>query len=182
MPDKPRRLAPETPLPPYSYVTGHFPHPIRDPGGHSFGQAPVAGPPIDPLQWHESRDYLVACDLFNFGYYWEAHEAWEGLWHACRRKGTTADFLKGLIKLAAAGVKSREGRAEGVRRHAARAGELFRRVRERIGHARYLGLDLDGLVETAAQIERDPPVRRSTGQPVELVFDFHLLPDEGVDR
>ncbi|TGQ49534.1 DUF309 domain-containing protein, partial [Mesorhizobium sp. M1C.F.Ca.ET.210.01.1.1] len=21
-------------------------------------------------------------DLFNHGYYWEAHEAWEPLWHA----------------------------------------------------------------------------------------------------
>ena len=47
--------------------------------------------------------------LFNAGYYWEAHEAWEGLWHAYGRRGPTADVLKALIKLAAAGVKVREG-------------------------------------------------------------------------
>ena len=56
--------------------------------------------------WSQSHDYLLGCDLFNHGYYWEAHETWEGLWNACGRSGTTADFLKGLIKLAAAGVKA----------------------------------------------------------------------------
>ncbi len=115
---------PEQALPPYSYLTGHFPHPIRDPRGHSFGQAPAVAL-IDPPRWAESREYLAALDLFNHGYYWEAHEAWEGLWHGCGRQGTTADLLKGLIKLAAAGVKVREGRPVGVERHAKRAGELF---------------------------------------------------------
>ena len=34
----------------------------------------------------------------------KSHVAWESLWMACGRKGAVADFLKGLIKLAAAGV------------------------------------------------------------------------------
>jgi uncharacterized protein len=55
----------------------------------------------------------------------EAHEAWESLWHACGRSGSVADLLKGLIKLAAAGVKSREGRPKGVKQHAARSLELL---------------------------------------------------------
>ena len=33
------RLVSDEPLPPYSYVTGRFPHPTRDPSGHSFGHA-----------------------------------------------------------------------------------------------------------------------------------------------
>ena len=70
-------------------------------------------------------DFRFGVDLFNHGYYWEAHEVWEGLWHACGRKGTLADFLKGLIRLAAAGVKAREGNPTGVIRHARRAEELF---------------------------------------------------------
>jgi hypothetical protein len=171
---------PDAPLPPYSYVTGRFPHPTRDPGGHSFGHAPEMPPPIDPARWSHSRDYLWACDLFNHGYYWEAHEAWEGLWHASRRQGTTADFLKGLIKLAAAGVKSREGRSGGVRRHAARAGQLFQRVRDQIERSQYLGLDVDWLIDIASHVEQTPPTPSSTGLPVELVFDFHLLPKAAV--
>src|SRR6185295_8264016 len=101
----PPRLVPDQPLPPYSYVTARFPHPTRDPSGHSFGRVPPAPPPIEPQRWRDSRTYLFACDLFNQGYYWEAHEVWESLWVACGRRGATADFLKGLIKLAAAGVK-----------------------------------------------------------------------------
>src|SRR6476661_8020059 len=115
---RPVRLVPDEPLPPYSYVTGLFPHPTRDPLGHSFGNSAPASAPVDPSNWSASRAYLVGCDLFNLGYYWEAHETWEGLWHACGRRGMTADFLKGLIKLAAAGVKAREGRRQGVARHA----------------------------------------------------------------
>ena len=69
--------------------------------------------------------FRYGVDLFNHGYYWEAHEAWEGVWHACGRRGRLADFLKGLIHLAAAGVKSREGNLNGVVKHAERAKELF---------------------------------------------------------
>ena len=43
------------------------------------------------------------------------------IWHAAGRKGPLADLLKGLIHLAAAGVKAREGIANGVARHARRA-------------------------------------------------------------
>ena len=71
---------------------------------------------------------------------------WEGLWHACRREGVTADFLKALIKLAAGGVKLREGRPEGLRRHAARAAELLEQVRATIGMVYYLGLDIHWLL------------------------------------
>ena len=46
---------------------------------------------------------------YNAGYYWEAHEAWEAAWVIAGRQGPTADFYKGLIKLAAAGVKLYEG-------------------------------------------------------------------------
>jgi hypothetical protein len=170
------RLLPDEPLPPYSYVTGRFPHPTRDPAGHSFGRPPDEPPPLDPARWHQSRVYLLGCDLFNHGYYWEAHETWEAAWKACGRRGTTADFLKGLIKLAAAGVKAREGRPAGVARHGARAGELFRGVRGAIGGAAYLGLDVEGLTAFAGRlaggIEPAPP----SGAAVEVVFDFLIMP------
>src|SRR5688500_6277324 len=108
MADKPR-LVPERPLPPYAFVPGRFPHPVSDPRGHSYGARPEPSAPPDPERWRECSSYLYGIDLFNHGYYWEAHEEWEGLWHACNRRGRTANFLKGLIKLAAAGVKAREG-------------------------------------------------------------------------
>jgi uncharacterized protein len=175
-PSRPARLVPDEPLPPYSYVTGRFPHPTRDPRGHSFGHSPPRTAPVDPSNWPRSRAYLLGCDLFNLGYYWEAHETWEGLWHACGRRGATADFLKGLIKLAAAGVKAREGRPQGVVRHAARAAELFTSARAMFDDDNYLGLDLDWLISIARRLELNPISPPHSSAAVEVLFDFDLLP------
>src|SRR6516165_5519584 len=131
-PSDPRpRFAPDDPLPPYTFVPGRTPHPVSDPAGHSFGAKPERPAAPDPARWRECRAYLRGLDLFNHGYYWEAHEAWEGLWLAAGRAGTTADFLKGLIKLAAAGVKSREGRPAGAVSRARRGARPPRGVRLR---------------------------------------------------
>jgi hypothetical protein len=170
------RLVPDEPLPPYSYVTGRFPHPTRDPAGHSFGHRSDNPPPLDPDRWNESRAYRLGCDLFNHGYYWEAHETWEAAWKACGRSGATADFVKGLIKLAAAGVKAREGRPAGVARHGARAGELFRGVRRTIGGPKYLGLDVDELIGFADRLAGGIELPAPSGAAVEIVFDFELVP------
>ena len=101
-------------------------------------------------------------DLFNFGYYWEAHETWEQIWHAAGRSGPLADFIKGLIKLAAAGVKARERRPEGVRRHALRAAELFSYVAETLppGQSSYMGLSLRKHCEISTHLASNPVVSR----------------------
>jgi hypothetical protein len=171
------RLAPDEPLPPYSFVPGRFPHPVSDPAGHSFGSAAPPAPPLDPDRWAENRLYLYAIDLFNAGYYWEAHEAWESLWHGCGRVGRTADFLKGLIKFAAAGVKVREGRPEGVIGHARAAADLFRLTGA--PGERYLGLPLDELIRSADAVAGSPPTATDSAAPVEIVFPFVLRPEQG---
>ena len=109
------------------------------------------------LEATSSPAFLRGVELFNAGYYWEAHEVWEGLWHAYGRHGAAADVLKALIKLAAAGVKVREGQEHGVRTHAGRAAELFASARKQAGRHQ-LGLDLDLWVERACQIAENPPV------------------------
>lgn len=149
LPDPIPRYCPGRELPPYSYVTGLFPHPTRDGGGHSYGRHEPPAAPLDEASYRANETYLYALDLFNHGYYWESHEAWESLWHACGRHGGAADFLKGLIKLAAAGVKAREGRPAGVRQHADRAAELFGEVS---GLGAVFGLPLAKLREAAAAI------------------------------
>jgi hypothetical protein len=148
------RYCPTRPLPPYSYVTGLSPHPTSDPRGHSFGHAEPAAEPLDSSSWRTNANYLYAIDLFNHGFYWEAHEAWESLWHAGGRRGATADFLKGLIKLAAAGVKAREGRAAGVKQHAQRAVELLRSARqsEIDRHSTVFGLQLENVITAATLV------------------------------
>lgn len=129
------RYVPDEPFPRYAFVPGRFPHPTRDPAGHSFGLRPERPVSLNPEKWRECRSYLFGVDLFNHGYYWEAHEAWESLWHACGRAGSTADLLRGLIRLAASGVKVREGRRAGVKSHAAAARDLFQRIAGELGSA-----------------------------------------------
>ena len=148
-----KRYAPGIEFPPYSYVPGKYPHPESDPAGHSYG---VELDPIDLLPEQklvEHSTFLYAVDLFNHGYYWEAHEQWEQLWHACGRKGATADLLKGLIKLAAAGVKYREGVLAGMLKHGTRAIELFETVgQDGLMRIQFDGINMMLLIEIAKQI------------------------------
>ena len=145
-------------FPAYSYVPGKFPHPLSDPAGHSFGHIAEKCEPLTPENAQRHEEYLWGIQLFNHGYYWEAHETWEQVWHACGRVGVAADYLKGLIKLAACGVKSREGNPEGVARHASRSAELLRGVRDTIGIADAVpfGVPLDLLIECAERIASHP--------------------------
>jgi predicted metal-dependent hydrolase len=153
----PPRYLPDVPLPPYAFVPGRSPHPSCDPAGHSYHAARESPAAVDAGNWRASRAYLHGIDLFNHGFYWEAHEAWEGLWHACGRRGAAADFLKGLIQLAAAGVKHREGVPQGVTNHARRAVELFRATDQALGMEgdSSLGLRIPDLIKLAETADRD---------------------------
>lgn len=150
-----------------------FPHPIREPDGHSYGETDDA--PMDAQNVEKVKTaHHWAVDLFNFGYYWEAHEAWEVIWHAFGRHGTEADFVKALIKLAAAGVKAREGNAAGVQRHARRAGELFRSVAKDRGHVvDWLGIDPVRLAAESDKLMSEPAsIVNTAAKPVERVMPF----------
>lgn len=175
MPSHPPRYAPETPFPPYTYVPGRAPHPVTDPRGHMFGAPPEPIEPSAAEDWSGCRTYRYAIDLFNHGFYWEAHEVWERLWIAAGRRGVAADFLKGLIKLAAAGVKVREGNRAGAGRHLARAVQLFQQTiqSQQDPGQRDFGLDLRKLLEGA----RKPPPDADAVQDgaVSPVFDFVLV-------
>jgi hypothetical protein len=121
----PARFLPNDPLPPYTYVPGRQPHPESNPAGHSYGRVRPTAEPIDPVRWPDCRPYLRGLDLFNAGCYWESHVEFESLWLAAGRRGEIADFFKGLIHLAAAGVKHLEEKTDGVQSHARRATELW---------------------------------------------------------
>src|SRR5262249_909136 len=146
------------PLLPYAYVPGGpWPHPTRSPDGHRLGERQLPAPLIVDDAWESSAAYLRGVELFNAGYYWEAHEGGEALWLGHGRRGPTAQVLQALIKLAAAGVKVREGRSSGARTHAARAAALFDRARE-AGGPRQLGLDLEEWGHRARRLAEHPPV------------------------
>ena len=177
--EPPPRLVSDRELPAYAYVPGESPHPTRDRHGHSFGSEPDTPEPPDPKDWRSCPDYLYGIDLFNHGFYWEAHEAWEGLWVACGRQGTTAIYLQALINLAATGFKARWGNVRGMRANAGTAARLFLSAAREIGPQRqsYMGLDV-GALRTYAEALRDGlPPDDDPGVPGALRFDIVLRPE-----
>jgi DUF309 family protein family protein len=101
-----------------------------------------------------SDAFLWGLDLFNYGYYWEAHEAWEGLWQVADRDGPLRMLFKGLILLSAAGVKTRERKNVAAARHAKRAAALFRQLPDR-AFERTLGMSPVTLAECAEAANKD---------------------------
>jgi uncharacterized protein len=168
-------MEPGAPLPPYSFVPGgRWPHPISSPEGHSFGRVLEPRGAAQSTEGDISPRLVRGAELFNAGYYWEAHDVWEILWHAYGRHGPAADAVKALIKLAAAGVKVREKQEHGVRIHSRRAADLFASTHESAG--RYLiGLDLVECERLARKTSDDPPVDPGPADaPVVRVFDFQI--------
>lgn len=115
------RYCPEWPFPPYAYTPGRTPHPVRDPAGHGVRLPESAALAVEPAAWRASPAFRYGVDLFNAGYPWEAHEAWEDLWRACPAESDGAHLLGALIKTAAAGVKAATGNPRGIARTTAKA-------------------------------------------------------------
>ena len=177
----PPRYAPANPLPPYAYVPGHdLPHPVTDPRGHSYhahtktngvpqplaGLAHLRPDPVSRCRVLAASlaadpQWRFALDLFNGGWYWEAHEAWEGFWIALGRTTPDARFIQGLIHLAAAAVKIREGKPNGVARHTQRAWDLLGvssgRGESPGNAAATLGLAPDSLAAVVAELNASKP-------------------------
>ncbi|MER9674615.1 DUF309 domain-containing protein [Mesorhizobium sp. M0208] len=168
------RWLPEKNFPSYAYLPGRQPHPVRDPAGHSYHSGAIQ---IAEEASLDSDIFLWGIDLFNHGYYWEAHEAWEGLWQVADRGAPLRMLFKGLILLSAAGVKIREGKHAAAARHAGRAAALLRRLMNAPDRAFEcaLGMSLTVLAEQAEAAAKIPAALQATalGQP-QAVFDFIL--------
>lgn len=130
-------------FPPYAYLPGAYPHPTQDEQGHSYdpsGEPEPKIPPVDPKRWRESAAYLLGCDLYNYGYWWEAHEAWEGPWRSCRRDPLQGHFLQALIQISARALKLRSGNRAGAILLGERSERHMRQVLRRLAEPVYLGI------------------------------------------
>jgi uncharacterized protein len=129
-----RRLIADVDFPAFAYVPGLRPRPAPD-----HVALPSTG--WDQFRW--------GIDLFNYGYYWEAHEVWEPLWRSARKGSRRRLLIKGLIALCAAGVKAHQGNPIGGQRHARRAASIFRRLGEGFERGSILGLSPAALLRCA---------------------------------
>ena len=169
-------------LPPYTFIPGHWPHPCCTPEGHSYGVESPEAQPLISETWQSCTSYTRGLVLFNAGYYWEAHELWEDVWKALNRRGPMAELLKGLIKLAAVGIKIRQGRPNAACSLLRRACSHFESVMQHYSDP-VAGLSLGPLLawavefnESIADINADPTL------PVEVVFPELPGPASAIDH
>jgi uncharacterized protein len=144
------------PFPPYRFIPGNNPHPRRHPQGHSFGCPEPSPEPCRPEDWCQSEDYRFGIDLYNFAYWWECHEVFEGFWHAVGTKTEQGQFFQALIHLAAANLKRYSG-------HLAASEKLLRTSHQKFCTVppSYMGLDVADLIHqlgTQIATEQAPPI------------------------
>jgi predicted metal-dependent hydrolase len=134
------------PLPIYRFVPGKNPHPRRDPKGHSYGKPEPQPSRFLPEDWRQSEDYLYGIDLYNFAYWWECHEIFEGLWRAAGHDTEQGNFFQALIQLAAANLKLFTGNHQA-------AGKLLTSGMFRLQKTPglYMGIDVANLKENLRQ-------------------------------
>ena len=96
--------------------------------------------------WRANEDYLFGVDLYNAGFLWEAHEAWEGLWHSAKHDALQAEHLQGLIQCTAAALKVRMEQPRGLAALSKLGTERLERVTSE-ARGSYMGLDVAAFVE-----------------------------------
>ena len=148
-PSVPRR-APDLPFPPYRHLPGQTPHPHTHPDGHSYQRETACdSPALRSENWQSNRAYLFGTDLYNYAYWWEAHEQWEVLWHLAGRHSLCGQYLQGLIQTAAAFIKWHQGNQRG-------RDKLWEQGRHKLVEVLdvqevYMGLDLVDFLQRTGQ-------------------------------
>lgn len=135
------RYVPEVPFPSYRHLPGETPHPHRHPQGHRF-RDPFEGAVPENAGWRRDKAYLLGIDLYNHGFWWEAHEQWEPKWQRAGPGTAEGLFLQGLIQLAAAAIKQHQGNERGFRLLSGNGLEKLEEVAGRRGTC-FMGLDVE---------------------------------------
>ncbi len=149
------------PFPSSRFVPGKNLHPRHHSNNDRFGLEEPGLVLLPPDQWSQSHDYLYGIDLYNYAYWWESHEVFEGLWNIAGHSSEQGNFFQALIQFAAANLKLFMGSQQAAR-------NLLRRGLVRLGRVpeSYMGVDVTGLIKAVQQqtIEttaKTPPIRLS---------------------
>jgi hypothetical protein len=165
-----RRLLKNLAFPQYAFVPGRTPHPRRVPAeDHGLSE------PAD-----DRSAIRFGIDLFNHGYFWEAHEVWETPWRAAAQGSDVRLFRKALIRLAAAALKPRVGNPAGVRAHAVWCAQTFRDLACR--HTAIDALAPAELADFAGALSDGRFALRPIAGSSEPGFDREIVPATSIGR
>ena len=133
-------------FPDRKFIPGEGIHPKKQPHGSHIPELKSEITKFDNDTWQNSQRYLYAVDLFNFGFWWEAHEVLEDLWNQTGKSTLTAKFIQGLIQISAAFLKDSQLFPRGASRLAAKGLSNLRLL-----SGIFLGLNVE---EFGKQVER----------------------------
>ena len=129
------RYAPHRPLPARAFVPGRegSVRPIE-------GLSKLEARTFAPEKWRENEAWLFGVDLWNNGFLWEAHEAWESIWRV-PFDAEQSEFLRGMIQCAASALKLTIGNASSATKLSQSGLERLEKV-TLSPTGRYMGLDV----------------------------------------
>lgn len=104
------------PFPARRYLPGEDIHPSKQPSGDHMPKCAFSSTAFGVQTWRDSDRYLYAIDLFNAGYWWEAHEILEDIWREVGPKTPIGLFIQGLIQVAASLIKKTQAFHRGAHR------------------------------------------------------------------
>jgi len=132
------------PFPSYTHLPLVTPHPFRDPEGHSYGKEEEECQDLTPETWMTNECYLYSIDLYNYSFWWESHEGWEGLWQLCDKQSPKGRFLQALIQIASALIKRHQKRIPGLQSLAAKSLDNLKFVidNSELKNSLYMGIDV----------------------------------------
>ncbi|MDX2478915.1 MAG: DUF309 domain-containing protein [Desulfuromusa sp.] len=131
----------DRPMPEYRHLPFQNAHPFLDEDGHSYGEKLLPPDSFTADDWQHCEAYLYSIDLFNHGFWWEAHERLKFVSIGAGRESKTGQFVQGLIQISAALLKHFMGEDEGAVTLAELGSGNLQRV-----EGVYLGVDVATLI------------------------------------
>ncbi len=97
-------------LPEIAYVPGKTLRPTKEP----LSSEKIVPENLTKLPPADNPFFLYGVDLFNHHYFWEAHEAWETIWHLEDNRGLR-NLLQGAIQVSGGFLKVVQENEKGAR-------------------------------------------------------------------
>jgi hypothetical protein len=140
------RHCPHLSLPAYRYIPGKGP---KDEKRKDIPSIKIEVLP--PERWRENEAYLYGIDLYHVGFFYEAHEVWEALWHKVGHRTPQGQFLKALIQLAAAQLKHQMGEERPALRLLGTLQKILIALSVTTKEDLWMGLNLKKLIDECGQ-------------------------------
>ena len=136
-------------LPAYRHLPFWNPNPFHDRDGHSYGEKLSPPQSFNVETWWDCDDYLYSVDLFNNGFWWEAHVYFKQLCLAAGQNSQPGRFILGLVLIAAAMLNYYLAEPES-------AADLAQLGLDKLQSAEddYLGIDVNALIQDMQQCLR----------------------------